>query len=175
MWHQSPAHFKLARRTQKKLTEIIQGLYKLHPLPATLICIYTHVYGHINPSLDKHTVLSHQLNKYRVNVKVWCMRWSALPHHQHNYQLHTVVSHQDPQAITGHDNFISMCISHCTLCLSFCFPYSYNKYKYVHSPWSHLMLHTLNLPHIGLHSSSHCLISQISFTSPLPLLVLPLD
>lgn len=119
--------------------------------------VYTH--GH-NPSL-----LSHQLNKYSVTVKLGCIRWSVLPHPQHNYQLHTAVSHQDPQAITGPDNFISMRISLCPLCLSL--SVSLTPHKYIHIlPGPTFTLHTLSLPHIGLKSSSHCLIPQISFVFP---------
>lgn len=121
-----------------------------------------------------HMVISHQLNKQRATVKALCITWSALLHHQHDYQLHTSVSPQDQRAGNGRDIFISMHQSHCTLSLSWLFPY---KYKDTPSPC--LTLHALSLPHFGLHSSCPCSIFQIPqkcFTFPLcPHPALPQD
>lgn len=73
----------------------------------TLFKYMWHILTPLCTNIRTHTV-SHQLNKYRATVKVLCIRWSALPHHQHDYQLHTAVSRQHPRAVSGHDNFTSM-------------------------------------------------------------------
>lgn len=104
-----------------------------------------------------HMVISHQLNKQRATVKALCITWSALLHHQHDYQLHTSVSPQDQRAGNGRDIFISMHQSHCTLSLSWLFPvflqiqgYSFplpNTTRFKSSSfWTSLIVSLLDLP-----------------------------
>lgn len=83
--------------------------------------------------------------------------------HQHNYDFHTAVILQPPQTGSKHGNFISMRSSRCSLCL-FLSPVLSQITNTLPGP---TLCRTLNLPHVELHSLSHCLISQISFAPPL--------
>lgn len=69
------------------------------------------------PLTDMRSLVSRWTNE-ELTAMVVCVRCSALPHHQYDHQLDTVVSHQDPPAVNGHDNCISMRRSHRTLCRS---------------------------------------------------------
>lgn len=83
------------------------------------------------PLVDTRPLVSRRTNE-GLTATVLCGRCSVLPHHQYDYQLDTVVSHQYPPAVNGHDNCISMRRSHRTLSrFSFCFPHTHT---HTHTP-----------------------------------------